>query len=298
MQMSFIVTTDSGCDLPLNLLNENNIYPIAFSYESGGEIFTDTMNNEDYHDFYQRMREGAVPKTSQLNSYAFVEFWRPLLEKNLPIVHISLGSGVSGTWNSGVEAGRELLEEGGHPPVYVIDSTLCSTGYGMLALEAARMRDRGQSASECVEWLEKNKINVNTWYTTDELLYLRRSGRCSRASAAIGTALKICPILNLDAQGHLIVQERVRGLKKTISRIHEIIGDTVIDPSEQTLYICHSDIPEQAREFGEALKEEFGFKDVFYTYIGTIIGANCGPGLMAAFYFGKPRTMKGYIAGA
>ncbi|MGI6072263.1 MAG: DegV family protein [Lachnospiraceae bacterium] len=297
--MSFIVTTDSGCDLPLSLLSENNIYPIAFSYEAGGEIFTDTMNSDDYHSFYQRMRAGAVPKTSQLNSYAFLEFWRPLLdEMKLPIVHISLGSGVSGTWQSGVKASKELREEGGYPPVYVIDSTLCSTGYGMLALEAARMRDRGQTVLECVEWLEKNKINVNTWYTTDELLYLRRSGRCSRASAAIGTALKICPILNLDAEGHLIVQERVHGLKKTISRIHEIIGNTVVDAMKQTLYVCHSDIPEQAEEFGEALKTDLGFKDVFYTYIGTIIGANCGPGLMAAFYFGKPRNMKGYVAGA
>jgi DegV family protein with EDD domain len=296
--MSFIVTTDSGCDLPLSLLSRNNIYPIMFSYEVGGKIFKDTMNSDDYRGFYQRMRAGAVPKTSQLNSYAFLEFWRPLLEKKLPIVHISLGSGVSGTWHSGVEASRELLEEGGHPPVYVVDSTLCSTGYGMLALEAANMRDQGKTALECVEWLEKNKINVNTWYTTDELLYLRRSGRCSRASAVIGTALKICPILNLDAKGHLIVQERVRGLNKTISRIHEIIGNTVVDATNQTLYICHSDIPEQAKEFGEALKTAFSFKDVYYTYIGTIIGANCGPGLMAAFYFGKPRNMKGYVAEA
>lgn len=292
--MSYIITTDSGCDFPLDLLQQRQIIPFMLNYEIDGVTYTDTMLHADCHAFYDKMRAGAVPKTSQVNEYQFREFWRPLLSQGLPIIHISLGSAVSGTWGNGVAAARALMEEVPGAKIYVIDSTLCSTGYGMLALKAANMRDEGKDAAACVEWLEQHKINVNTWYTTDELLYLRRSGRCSRASAAIGTALKICPILNLDAAGHLIVQERVRGLKKTIHRIHEIIGQTVEDAQEQTLYICHSDIPEQARGFGEALKEEFGFKDTYYTYIGTIIGSNCGPGLMAAFYFGKPRNMDGY----
>lgn len=292
--MNFIVTTDSGCDLPLELLRERSIVPCMLNYTMDGAQYTDTMIHSDCHEFYEKMRAGAIPKTSQYNPTQFMDFWRPLLEQGVPIVHISLGSGVSGTWNNGRMAADLLAEECPGSEIHVVDSTLCSTGYGMLALEAARMRDEGHTARECVDWLEENKIRVNTWYTTDELLYLRRSGRCSRASAAIGTALKICPILNLDAEGHLIVQERVRTLPKTLRRIHEIIGSTVENAGEQTLYICHSDIPEKAREFGEALQREFGFRDVYYTYIGTIIGANCGPGLMAAFYFGKPRTMDGY----
>ena len=293
--MKFIVTTDSGCDLPYGLLQERNITPCMLNYTIDGQIYTDTMEQSDCHAFYEKMRAGSSPKTSQFNPTQFQDFWRPLLEQGLPIVHICLGSGVSGTYHNGVMAAQDLEEEIPGSKIYMVDSTLCSTGYGMLALEAARMRDEGKSAEECVAWLEENKVRVNTWYTTDELLYLRRSGRCSRASAAIGTALKICPILNLDAEGHLIVQERVRTLPKTLRRIHEIIGQTVLNPEDQILYVCHSDIPEQAKEFGEALQKEFGFKEVYYTYIGTIIGANCGPGLMAAFYFGKPRTMDGYI---
>ena len=292
--MRFIVTTDSGCDLPRSLLDQRGIIPCMMNYSMDGELCTDTMEQSDCHEFYEKMRAGSCPKTSQFNPTQFEEFWRPLLAQGLPIVHICLGSGVSGTFNNGVIAAGMLEEEVPGSKIHVLDSTLCSTGYGMLALEAARMRDEGLSAEECMAWLEENKSRVNTWYTTDELLYLRRSGRCSRASAAIGSALKICPILNLDREGHLIVQERVRTLPRTLRRIHEIIGQTVENPGEQTLYICHSDIPEQARAFGESLQKEFGFRDVFYTYIGTIIGSNCGPGLMAAFYFGKPRTMDGY----
>ena len=289
----FIVTTDSGCDLPAELLKAREIVPLHLCYEVNGKLCEDTMKAEDCREFYENMRKGAAPKTSQANETQLIEFFTPLLNENKPIVHISLGSAVSGTYKCAVNAARTLKEKCG-AEIYVVDSTLCSTGYGMLALLAAEMRDSGAGAEECFAELEKRKITVNTWYTTDELLYLRRSGRCSRAAALIGGIFKICPILNLDAAGHLIVQQRVRGYKQTVARIFEIVKDTVTDAENQTLYVCHSDVPERAREFGEALKKEAGFKDVYYTYIGTIIGANCGPGLVAAFYFGKPRNMAGY----
>ena len=186
--MKFIVTTDSGCDLPRSLLEERGVLPCMMNYTMDGELCTDTMEHGDCHAFYEKMRAGSSPKTSQFNPAQFEDFWRPLLEQGLPIVHICLCSGVSGTFNNGVMAARALEEEVPGSKIYVLDSTLCSTGYGMLALEAARMRDEGLSAEACMEWLEANKVRVNTWYTTDELLYLRRSGRCSRASAAIGSA--------------------------------------------------------------------------------------------------------------
>jgi DegV family protein with EDD domain len=290
---SFIVCTDSGCDLSIHVLQEHGIIPIRLKYEIDGEEFEDTMLPENCHIFYEKMRFGAVPKTSQLNIADFTDFWRPLLAQHKPIVHISLGSGVSGTWRNGCLAAEELKQEFPDAEIHVIDSTLCSVGYGMLALKAAELRDRGASAKECADWLEAHKASVNTWYTTDELKYLYRSGRVSRAGMIVGTALNICPILNLDREGHLLVQEKVRGLKKTVRRIHEIVGELVLDAPGQTAYICHSDIPEQAREFGEGLKAEFGFGEMRYTNIGPTIGSNCGPGLMAVFFWGRDRDMKG-----
>lgn len=289
--MSYIVTTDSGCDLPIELLNERGIRPLMLHYTLNGVVETDTMVHEDCKLFYDCMREGAVPKTSQLNPQEFIDFWKPMLSEGKPIVHISLASGVSGTWANGVAAAEQLKEECPEAEITVIDSTLCSTGYGMLALKAAELKDSGASYQQCVQWLQNNKLKIQPWYTTDDLTYLRRSGRCSKASAIIGTALSICPILNLDATGHLTVKERVRGFGKTLKRIRDIIAQSVVDPQNQTLYICHSDIEQRAREFGESLKNDLGFKDVYYTYIGTIIGSNCGPGLMAAFFVGKERTM-------
>lgn len=295
MEKKFIVCTDSGCDLPIELLNEYEIFPIPLQYELNGELVSDTMKHEDCHIFYDKMREGAAPKTSQLNAMQFVDFWTPIVkEYHLPIIHICLGSGVSGTFNNGCQAAELIKEDLPEADIRMIDSTLCSTGYGMLAMESAKMRDEGKTIEECIAWVEEHKGNINTWYTTDELKYLYRSGRLSKLGAILGEALNICPILNLDLEGHLIVQEKVRGLKKTIRRIHEIMDGIVEDAEGQVAWVCHSDIPEAAEKFGEEMKERYGFKEVKYTYIGPTIGSNCGPGLMAIFFWGKKRTMDGY----
>lgn len=289
---NYIVTTDSGCDLPYSLLQEREIIPFPIRYELDGKVFEDTMLHEDCKKFYDGMRRGAVPKTSQINIMEFVDFWRPLAVRGLPIVHICLGSGISGTYANGLSAVELLKEQLPELEIFLVDSTLASVGYGMLSLMAADMREKGITAEECVRQLNERKSEINTYYTTSDLTYLYRSGRVSRTGMMIAHALNINPILNLDLEGHLIVQEKVRGKKNTIKRIHEIIGELVVDPEQQVLYICHSDIPEEAMEFGEGIKKRFGFKDVYYTYIGTTIGSHAGPGLMAAFFFGKPRTMK------
>ena len=287
----FIVSTDSGCDLPLSLCEGRGIIPFKLHYFIEGQSFEDTMCHEDLKKFYDDMRKGAVPKTSQINVYEFVNFFKTLLPQNLPIVYISLGSGISGTYANALLAKDVILRDFPGTKIYVVDSTLASVGYGMLALKAAQMRDEGCEPEACVQWLDAHKAEINTYYTTDDLTYLCRGGRVSKTSAIIGNMLNINPILKLDKEGHLLVTEKIRGTKATIKRIQAIVRDLAIDPQEQTLYICHSDIPEKAKKFGDEICEMMGFKDVYYTYIGSIIGSHSGPGLMAAFFYGKPRTM-------
>lgn len=286
----FIVTTDSGCDLSGEYCESMGIVPLKMCWTAGEENITDTMVPTELKAFYDGMRSGTEPKTSQVTPYQYIEFWTPLLERKLPIVHIALGSAISGTYANGVKAAEMMREE--HPDcvIHVVDSTLASVGYGMLAINAAKMRDEGFTPEQCVAELERTKASVNTIYTTGDLTYLYRSGRVSRTGMVVAHALNIWPILRLDIEGTLLVTAKERGKKHTLDRINKIIEEAVLEPEKQTLYICHSDIPEEAREFGESLKELFGFKDVFYTYIGTTIGSNCGPGLMAAFFTGKDRT--------
>lgn len=286
----FIVTTDSGCDLSGEYCESLGIVPLKMCWTAGEENITDTMVPTELKAFYDGMRSGTEPKTSQVTPYQYIEFWTPLLERKLPIVHIALGSAISGTYANGVKAAEMMREE--HPDcvIHVVDSTLASVGYGMLAINAAKMRDEGFTPEHCVAELERTKASVNTIYTTGDLTYLYRSGRVSRTGMVVAHALNIWPILRLNIEGTLLVTAKERGKKHTLDRINKIIEEAVLEPEKQTLYICHSDIPEEAHEFGESLKELFGFKDVFYTYIGTTIGSNCGPGLMAAFFTGKDRT--------
>lgn len=286
----FIVTTDSGCDLSGEYCESLGIVPLKMCWTAGEENITDTMVPTELKAFYDGMRSGMEPKTSQVTPYQYIEFWTPLLERKLPIVHIALGSAISGTYANGVKAAEMMREE--HPDcvIHVVDSTLASVGYGMLAINAAKMRDEGFTPEQCVAELERTKASVNTIYTTGDLTYLYRSGRVSRTGMVVAHALNIWPILRLNIEGTLLVTAKERGKKHTLDRINKIIEEAVLEPEKQTLYICHSDIPEEAREFGESLKDLFGFKDVFYTYIGTTIGSNCGPGLMAAFFTGKDRT--------
>lgn len=286
----FIVTTDSGCDLSGEYCESLGIVPLKMCWTAGEENITDTMVHAELKAFYDGMRSGTEPKTSQVTPYQYIEFWTPLLERKLPIVHIALGSAISGTYANGVKAAEMMREERPDCVIHVVDSTLASVGYGMLAINAAKMRDEGFTPEQCVAELERTKASVNTIYTTGDLTYLYRSGRVSRTGMVVAHALNIWPILRLNIEGTLLVTAKERGKKHTLDRINKIIEEAVLEPEKQTLYICHSDIPEEAHEFGESLKELFGFKDVFYTYIGTTIGSNCGPGLMAAFFTGKDRT--------
>ena len=188
---SFIVTTDSGCDLPLSFCSSRGIIPLKMNYAIGDKNYTDTMDPKDLKSFYDGMRSGDTPKTSQVTPYQFTEFWTPLLEKKQPLIHIALGSGISGTWANAVSAADMLMQENPGADIRVIDSTLASVGYGMLAILAADLRDCGSSADECQMQLEKVKSNINTYYTTGDLTYLYRSGRVSRTGmvSPMGTLL-------------------------------------------------------------------------------------------------------------
>ncbi len=285
----FIVATESGCDLSLEFCQQREIYALKMKYTMDGEIQTDTMRPEDLKVFYRKMAEGSSVHTSAANMSDYLDFWTPLLDKKLPIVHVAMGTGISSSYQNALLAREQLLSEHPDAVIYVVDSIGASLSYGMLALDAARMRDEGATPEECVAWLENQRHHANPYYTTGDLEYLYRGGRVSRTGLVIARALNIWPILNLNDKGELKVIEKSRGRKKTYDRITEIIKEDAVDPASQTLYISHADALEEATRFAEQIKSEVGFKDIFYSTIGATIGAHTGPGLVAAFYYGHDR---------
>lgn len=285
----FIISTDSGCDLSGSFCKELDVVCLPMEYEMDNQRFHETMEPADLQSFYDKMAAGAVVHTSSINIADYLRFFEPLLQQHLPIVHIALGSGVSGSYHNALLARDELLAAHPDMELYIVDSLGASVVYGMQVIRAAQLRSEGSSAKQCAEDLLEYRHHISPYYTTGDLEYLYRGGRVSRGGMIIAKTLNIWPILNLSAEGELKVIDKARGRKKAYEKICAHISEFVEDPQSQTLYVCHSNVPEQAKEFAEAIQKQFGFRDIFYTYIGATIGAHTGPGLVSAFFYGKKR---------
>ena len=289
-QNDFIITTDSGCDMNYEMCKKYNVIPLFMNYMEGDQSFTDHMDDEETKVFYDKMRKGALYKTSSINVEEAYKFFEKLLIEEKPIVHISLGSAISATYNNCVIAANLLKEKYSGSEIYVVDSTVASAAYAILAIKATELRSEGFTAKETAERIELIKYSVNTFYTTNTLTYLARGGRVSKGTSIFGNILSIKPILGLDKKGHLVIYKKAHGMNNAIQQIANYIGETVINPQNQTLYVTHGDCLESAVKYAEMIKERYNFKDINYSYIGSIIGSHAGPGLIAFFFMGKDRT--------
>ncbi len=287
--MSYIITADSGCDLSAEFIKSINVLPIHMKYSIDEMEYTDTMQPEDLKKFFNRMVEGKMPKTAQINQVDYIAFWEPLLKEGSDILHIAMSSGISGTYNNGRLAAEELCEKYPERKITVIDTLMTSTGNGLMVIEAAKMRDGGKSFEEVSEWCENNRRCIHAAFTTDDITYLQRGGRVSKAGLVLSKALHIYPVMHVNGEGELKVFAKARGTQGAWNTIVNYIKDNGIDTQNQTLYVSDADNSEGGKKLGELLKKECGFKDVFYSRIGTIIGAHTGPALLSIFFLGKAR---------
>ena len=287
---AYQLTADSGCDLSLEKCRELDVLPYKMPFTMDGKPMIDGMTEESFREFYDMMRAGGVAKTSQINPGEFIDFWRPLAEAGKDVLHVSLAAAISGSCNNARSAASQLMEEYPGWKCRVVDSANASAGFGLIVMRAAANRDKGMDLEANAVELESIHHEVNSIFTTNDLTYLYRGGRVSKTAAAFGTALKIVPILHLNYEGGLEVWQKVRGDKACFKKMVQDVKELAIDAENQTLVVSEADAPEKAREFAEAIQRECGFKDIFYTHIGPIIGAHTGPGLVAMFFVGKTRT--------
>lgn len=247
-----------------------------------------------FKDFYNAMREGAMTKTSQINVDEFINYFTPFLEEGKDILHLSLSSGISGVINSARIAAEDLREKYPDRKIYVVDSLCASSGYGLIMDKLADLRDEGKSIDELRDFAEANKTRVHHWFFTGDLKYLVRGGRVTKISGFFGTALKICPLLNVDYKGALIPREKIRTWKKAmeacVNKLEEY-GDDRINYSGK-VYLSHADCEEDAKEVAKLIEAKFPnlSEPVSIFPIGTTIGSHTGPGLIAMFFWGDEKT--------
>ena len=288
--MGIKIITDSSCDLPREYVDDNNIEVISLVLNLNGQIIKDDLGKTlSYKDFYQKMRDGATPTTSQVNAHEFEEAFIKHIKNGDSIIYISISASLSGTFNSANIAKNNLLEEYPEAKIELVDSLSASMGQGLLVLKACEMRDNGASIEEIVEWLEENKRKVIHSILIDDLNHLKRGGRISGATATIGSLLNIKPSAYLDDEGKLVQGEKIKGKKKALRFLANEVKERAVETENEVLYICHGDCLEEAEALRDIILQEVKFKDVIINYVGNVIGAHTGPGALAVIFLGKNR---------
>ena len=288
--MGIKILTDSACDLTREYIENNNIGLLSLILNLNGQAIKDDLGETlSYKDFYNKMREGATPTTSQINAHEFEEEFIKYIKNGDSIIYISLSSNLSGTFNSANIAKNNLMDEYPNANIYLVDSLSVSVGQGLLVAKACEMRDSGIGAEEIVNWLEENKRKVIHSILIDDLNHLKRGGRISGATAAIGGLLNIKPTLFLDDEGKLIQGEKIKGKKKALRFLVNEVREKAVDTENEILYICHGDCLEEAETLRDMILEEVKFKNVIINYVGNVVGAHAGPGVLAAVFLGSNR---------
>ncbi len=287
----YIITTESTTDLSKQLETELDIKILPLTYNLDGVETEDTPSSDDTRikDFYNKLRNGSMSSTSQINFQTFVDEFSKYLKEGKDILHIGFSSGLSGTCSQAILAAKELKEEFPERKVIVVDTLAASLGEGMLVYYAAKQRLDGKSIDEVAQWLEDNKLRQAHWFSVDDLNFLKRGGRVSPAVALVGSLLNIKPIMHVDDEGHLIKVGTVRGRKASLDELVKRAGQTIENANEQTIFICHGDCIDDANYVANKAKEVLGVKDVIIGYTGPVIGSHSGPGTIALFTLGKNR---------
>jgi len=284
----FHIVTDSGSDLNQCMIDQLNIDLVPLMVNFQGKTQPDSVD-EGIHEFYDGLRAGEVATTSAINPTGWEEKMEPILAAGQDVLVIGFSSGLSTTYQSAVIAAEELKAKYPERKIRVVDSLCASLGQGLLVWYACQKRDAGMSLDELADWLEENKLHLCHWFTVDDLMYLKRGGRVSAATALVGTMLQIKPVLHVDNEGHLINVSKVRGRRASIEALAKKLGELGIDGENSTVFISHGDCIEDAKLLETIVKEKYGVKEVVIGPVGAVIGSHSGPGTLALFFLGTHR---------
>ncbi len=290
----YIISCCSTADLSAEHMAARNIEYVCFHFEVDGKTYPDDLGKSiPFKDFYQMMRDGAMTKTSQVSVGEYEEFFERFLKEGKDILHLTLSSGISGTYNSACVAAQDLRDKYPDRKIYVVDSLAASSGYGLFMDKLADMRDEGKDIDTLHVWAENHKLECIHWFFTSDLTYLIRGGRVSKASGFVGQLLNICPLLNVDYKGRLIAREKIRTKKKVIRRIVDKMEEDAEGGLEYSgkCFISNSDCYEDARAVADLIEARFPKLNgkVVINEIGTTIGSHTGPGTVALFFWGRKR---------
>lgn len=289
--MGYLIFADVSVDIDMDIAREKEIRFVPMEYVLGDDTFmcNQPESNEVMHNFYEKLRGKVETHTSQITPNYYFELFEPYVKDGKEILYISLSSGLSNTYESALLAVENLKEEYGSVNIEVVDSISATGGMGLLCESAAKNRDSGMSLCENAQWLRTNAMLINHWFKVEDLMYLKRGGRVSAATAIIGTALNIKPILKINSEGKLDTIDKIRGDKMAIKCLVDKYEENMDGEISKTVYICCADCMKDAEELKGKLLEKHPDLNIRITMLSPIIGAHTGPDMLSLIHYGKTR---------
>ena len=289
--MSFILFTDGCSNLPGSLLQQLDIRVLPCTYFVEGEpvTFSGDIASFDAHAYYDLLRSGKNITTSLLNTQTFLDHFRPVLEEGHDLMYVGMSSGISGTLQAARIAAEELKDSFPDRSIQVVDSLGAGLGTGLLTCSAADLRAEGLDVNQAAQRMEQLRDGLNQLFTVDDLMFLRRSGRLSTASALAGTLLGIKPLLRGDEEGHIVMKSKYRGRKKVIEAMVQRYQEQVVDPAHARVAISHGDCLEDAQILADAINKAAKPAQLVICPHEPFTGAHVGPGMLALFFYGTSR---------
>lgn len=289
--MAYRITTESTCDLPYSYYEERGIAFAGLGFVIDEKEYIEGPDQGyPLKDVYELMRAKGRCTTNQANAYCFENIFTPILEAGDDILHISFSSGLSGTYQSAVQAQSVLAERYPDRRIVVIDSLCASLGQGLLLHYAANNKDNGMSLEDNAKWVEEHKLNIAHWFTVSDLMFLHRGGRVAKSTAVVGSLLGIKPIMRVDNDGRLVKVSTVRGRTASLEELAKRMKDSMIeDPASATVFIVHGDCHDEAKKTAEFVNKHTGAKVQIINCLGCVIGSHAGPGTVAVFYLANER---------
>jgi len=288
------ITCCSTADISAEHLKKIGCAFGKYHYIIDGKDFSDDLYTSiTPAEFYGKIDAGAMPTTSQVTPEELCEVFDPILADGYDILHIEFSSGLSGGWQSALAAQKTMSEKYSERKVYVVDSLAASSGYGLLVDKAAELKAGGMGIDELKKWVEENRLRVRHWFFATNLAHFKRGGRVSGPAAAIGSLLNICPVMDVNCEGKLIVRRKALGRKKAVKDMFSSMCAQAENGTGYSgkCYISHSMMDAEANQLKSMIEEAFPSLDgcVEINPIGTVIGSHTGPGTVALFFFGTDK---------
>lgn len=289
--MSFAIFSDPSCNLPRAQLEEFQVQIIPASYEREGKLLPCPRYPEEFdgREYYNYLRNKGVVKTSLIPAGQMEDAFRPVLAGGKDVLYITLSSGISGTVAAGFQAAQALAEEFPERQVRVLDSMGAGFGIGLLLGRASDYQKAGLSLAETYTLVERDRDNLCEFFTVDDLMFLRRTGRLSGVTATLGTMLQLKPLLRGDESGHITVFNKVRGRKRAVETLAGLYRKRVCRPETQRVYISHGDCPEEAEQLAQMVRDIAQPKELIVCLHEPLTGAHVGPGMLALFFLSEGR---------